>query len=61
MVLAMVEIARALGLRTIAEFVETREILERLREFGVDFVQGYHVGHPAPVEEICARSSSRVL
>ena len=52
MVLAMVEIARALGLRTIAEFVESDAILQRLREFEVDFVQGYHVGRPAPVEEI---------
>ena len=44
--------ARALGLRTIAEFVENAEILERLREFGVDFAQGYHIGKPAPVEEL---------
>jgi diguanylate cyclase (GGDEF)-like protein/PAS domain S-box-containing protein len=50
MVSAMVEIARALGLRTIAEFVENGEILERLREFGVDFAQGYHVGRPAPID-----------
>lgn len=52
MVSAMVEIARALGLQTIAEFVENEEILTRLRGFEVDFVQGFHVGHPAPVEEL---------
>ena len=52
MVSAMVEIARALGLRTIAEFVENGEILEQLRSFGVDFAQGYHIGKPAPVEEL---------
>lgn len=52
MVKAMVEIARALGLQTIAEFVESDAILTKLREFGVDFVQGYHVGRPAPVEEL---------
>ena len=52
MVSAMVEIARALGLRTIAEFVENAAILERLREFGVDFAQGYHVGKPAPIETL---------
>ena len=52
MVVAMVEIARALGLQTIAEFVETEEILERLREFGVDFAQGYHIGRPGPVETL---------
>ena len=52
MVSAMVEIARALGLRTVAEFVENAEILERLREFGVDFAQGYHVGKPVPIKEL---------
>jgi diguanylate cyclase (GGDEF)-like protein/PAS domain S-box-containing protein len=50
MVSAMVEIARALGLMTIAEFVENGAILELLRGFGVDFAQGYYVGRPAPVE-----------
>ncbi len=54
MVSAMVEIARALGLRTIAEFVESEAILERLCDFGVDFAQGYHVGRPAPVEELAS-------
>jgi diguanylate cyclase (GGDEF)-like protein/PAS domain S-box-containing protein len=52
MVSAMVEIARALGLRTIAEFVESEAILDQLREFGVDFAQGYHVGKPTPVEQL---------
>jgi diguanylate cyclase (GGDEF)-like protein/PAS domain S-box-containing protein len=52
MVSAMVEIARALGLQTIAEFVENGAILDRLRDFGVDFAQGYHVGKPAPIEEL---------
>jgi EAL domain-containing protein (putative c-di-GMP-specific phosphodiesterase class I)/FixJ family two-component response regulator len=48
MVKAMVEIARGLDLRTIAECVETAETLELLREYGVDFAQGYHLGHPEP-------------
>jgi diguanylate cyclase (GGDEF)-like protein/PAS domain S-box-containing protein len=52
MVSAIVEIARGLGLQTIAEFVETGEILDRLRDFGVDFAQGFHVGRPSPVETL---------
>ena len=52
MVSAMVEIARALGLQTIAEFVESGAILDRLRGFGVDFAQGYHIGKPAPIEQL---------
>jgi EAL domain-containing protein (putative c-di-GMP-specific phosphodiesterase class I) len=51
MVKAMVEIARSLGLRTIAECVENAETLELLSEYGVDFAQGYHLGRPAPAVE----------
>ena len=47
---AIVEIARGLGKETIAEFVQDELTLGLLREYGVDFAQGYHVGAPAPVE-----------
>jgi diguanylate cyclase (GGDEF)-like protein len=46
---AVVDIARGLGKRTIAEFVEDAETLELLREMGVDFAQGFHVARPAPL------------
>jgi EAL domain-containing protein (putative c-di-GMP-specific phosphodiesterase class I) len=39
-----------MGKRTIAEFVENDEILEHLREMGVDFAQGYCISRPAPLE-----------
>ena len=45
----MAQIANSLGLYTIAEFVENQETLEMLADFGIDAVQGYHVGYPAPV------------
>ncbi len=44
-------VARGLGKRTIAEFVEDPAVLEVLREEGVDQAQGYLVGRPVPVEE----------
>lgn len=47
---AIVDVARGLGLQTIAEFVEDAETLELLRGFGVDYAQGFHVGRPAPVD-----------
>jgi PAS domain S-box-containing protein len=55
MVKAMVEIARSLGLRTIAECVETAETLALLKEYGVDFAQGYHLGRPRPAAEELVR------
>jgi PAS domain S-box-containing protein len=47
---AIVNLAQGFGQQTIAEGVEDAETLELLREFGVDFAQGYHLGRPAPFE-----------
>jgi diguanylate cyclase len=44
---AIVGLAKGFGLQTIAEGVEDEETLEMLRDFGVDHVQGFHVGRPA--------------
>lgn len=49
MVRSINHIAHSLGKKTIAEFVENEEILDYLREIGVDMVQGYHIGRPGPV------------
>jgi len=49
---AVVEIARGLGKRTVAELVEQGSTLQRLRSWGVDYAQGYHLGAPAPVESL---------
>jgi diguanylate cyclase (GGDEF)-like protein/PAS domain S-box-containing protein len=46
---SMVDIARGMGMKTIAEFVEDAETVETLREMGVDYSQGYFHGRPAPI------------
>jgi len=46
---AIVNLAQGFGLQTIAEGVEDGDTMELLRELGVDYAQGYHVGRPAPV------------
>lgn len=48
LVKSMNEVAHALGKKTIAEFVEDERTLTLLREFGVDYAQGYHLGRPGP-------------
>ena len=45
----MIEIARELGLRTIAEHVEDQRTVDMLTGFGVDCVQGFHLGRPEPL------------
>ena len=46
----MIRSAHAAGVRTVAEGVEDRGLLELVTDLGVDRVQGYHVGHPTPIE-----------
>jgi diguanylate cyclase (GGDEF)-like protein/PAS domain S-box-containing protein len=45
---AINRIAHALGIKTIAEFVETDAIVEKLKEIGVDYAQGYAIARPQP-------------
>jgi len=46
---AIVCIAQGMGKKTIAEFVTDANAVCLLRESGVDFAQGYHIGLPRPV------------
>lgn len=39
-------LAHSVGLKTIAEYVDQRGLLERLSELGVDYVQGHHLASP---------------
>lgn len=45
---SMVDVAKGLGIQTIAEFVENKETVEILKELGVDYAQGYFIGKPTP-------------
>jgi EAL domain-containing protein (putative c-di-GMP-specific phosphodiesterase class I) len=45
---ALIDVAKGMGKKTTAEFVENADILDLLKEFGVDHAQGYHVGRPRP-------------
>lgn len=52
LVKGIVEVARGLQKRTVAEFVGDDETLTLLRDYGVDLAQGYHVGRPRPIHEV---------
>jgi EAL domain-containing protein (putative c-di-GMP-specific phosphodiesterase class I) len=43
------DIAKVMGKQTIAESVEHVTIIEKLREIGVDYIQGYAVARPASI------------
>lgn len=44
------EVARVLGVQTVAEFVDDEAVLARVRSMGFDFAQGFHIGRPQPLE-----------
>ena len=44
------EIGHALGIKTIAEYVEDAETLEAVRNLGVDYGQGFGIARPQPLE-----------
>ncbi|MEJ7714168.1 MAG: EAL domain-containing protein [Thermoleophilaceae bacterium] len=44
-------LAQGFGIKTVAEGVEDEDTLQLLRDLGVDYAQGYHIGRPAPLSE----------
>jgi diguanylate cyclase (GGDEF)-like protein/PAS domain S-box-containing protein len=47
-----VDVAAAVGLQTVAEFVDRPEVLAKLRRMGVDLAQGYLLHRPEPIEAL---------
>lgn len=52
MVKSINEIAHFMGKKTIAEFVESNEAITALREIGIDYAQGFHVGKPVLLSDL---------
>jgi diguanylate cyclase (GGDEF)-like protein len=46
------EIGHYMGKKTIAEYVEDKEVLSRLQEIGVDYAQGWAIERPQPLEDL---------
>lgn len=49
MVEAINNVGHVLGLKTVAEFVESEATLQRLRDIGVDYAQGFAIHRPEPL------------
>ncbi len=50
MVRAISEVGHAMGIETIAERVETKQVLDKLGALGVEFAQGYYIARPASID-----------
>jgi len=57
---AIVVMAHKLGLKTIAEGVETAQQKKILAEVGCDYVQGYHYAKPMPVVEFLSFAKQKL-
>ena len=59
MVRAIHHVASAMGLQTVAEFVETQDVLHILQEMNIDFAQGYLIGKPVNFKSILEQQDNK--
>ncbi|WP_232359725.1 EAL domain-containing protein [Paraneptunicella aestuarii] len=52
MVRSMRDVALAMGMETVAEYVESTDVMVELGKIGVDYAQGYGVAEPRPLNEL---------
>ena len=50
------EMAHLMGKQTIAEYVESAAIKEKLEQMGVDYLQGFHIQKPMPLDNLLEES-----
>ncbi len=55
------ELGHVMGMQTIAEFVENDAIVDKLKQIGVNYAQGYGIGRPCPIEDMCILPRSDTL
>ncbi len=49
---SMAEVGHSLGMKVIAEYVESDTLFDKLREANIDYIQGYSIGEPVNIEAI---------
>lgn len=47
-VLTIQTLAKNMGIKTVAEYIENEDILKTVKELGIDYAQGYYIGKPLP-------------
>ena len=59
----IVAFANRIGAQTVAEFVDTKAVQEKVRELGIDYSQGYYIGEPTaqiPSQEISTTLANNI-
>ena len=52
MVASINQVGHIMKIKTIAEYVETEEVFNILKDIGIDYVQGHYLGEPEPFEKL---------
>ncbi|MFT4100839.1 MAG: EAL domain-containing protein [Burkholderiaceae bacterium] len=60
MVIAIQQIARVIGVKTVAEWVEDEATCDELTRMGIDYAQGHYISRPEPLEGALARWRRRL-
>ena len=47
---SIIDVAHAIGIKTVAEFVENKTVLDAVTELGVDYLQGFGIHRPEEIE-----------
>ncbi|MFQ6372469.1 putative bifunctional diguanylate cyclase/phosphodiesterase [Shewanella sp. YIC-542] len=51
------DVCRTMGIETVAEFIESQDIIDKLNEIGIHYAQGYAIGRPMPLAQYRLPSS----
>ncbi|WP_235234589.1 EAL domain-containing protein [Mangrovibacter sp. MFB070] len=46
------QLARVKRMKVVVEYIENEAICEAVKQMGVDYLQGYYIGHPEPIEKL---------
>jgi len=60
MVRAIDHVGKTMGLKTVAEFVESQPVLDELAKIKVDYAQGYHIAKPCHIDEALELQRTRL-
>lgn len=51
-----IEVARVMNFKTVAEFVNTQEVLSRIKDLGINYAQGYLLHKPEPIDLVVQKN-----
>ncbi len=56
-----VDVARVVGVKTVAEYVDREAVLQRVQALGIDYAQGFHLHKPEPIDQLIKAQDLRTV